>query len=191
MERLIHSQDPRLGKGSLYAALPIPACKALHNAGQKSALNVLVALVIHSDGRSPTVFPSRKTLESYASRTGTTITEANRVLVKFGFVKITKFVKNGTEHNQYEILRACFHWSEFNKVASRYKFPRAICLGCRTLVYGDEWSKSEGLTNGKVVAVRYHDNCGGRISDLTKKEILELRTFEDSAEIPLSILGSE
>ena len=90
MEEFKRSKDPRLGKGSLWAALPIPACRALTYAGQGAARDVLVALVLHSNDRSPRVFPSRPTIIKYSGVGKNSITGATKVLVSFGFIKVFK-----------------------------------------------------------------------------------------------------
>jgi hypothetical protein len=173
------SKDPRLGPGSLYAALPIPACKTLTYAGKGQARAVLLALVMHSDGRNPYVFPSREVLERFSGVGSNYITEAIKTLVRFGFIEVTKVKQGRTYRNQYQILRACFHWSEFNDVANRYKLPRGGCQSCRHLVYGDEWTRSKGIVNGVEVLVRYHRNCGGRIKNLTKAQAKDFWNIEN------------
>ena len=111
------AQDPRLGPGALYVALPVPACKALIWAGEKAAKDVLVALVLHADGRSPFVFPNRETIEDFSGRADENLTKAINVLIKFGFINVTKIKVGRVTRNNYEVLRSCFHWNEFNEVA--------------------------------------------------------------------------
>jgi hypothetical protein len=48
------SNDPRLGPGSLWTAMPIPALKTLTYAGETQARDVLNALVLHSGNILPT-----------------------------------------------------------------------------------------------------------------------------------------
>ena len=174
MQRLspenVRSKDPRLGPGSLYAALPIPACRTLTYAGKGQARDVLLALVMHSDGRSPYVFPSREVIERFSGVGSNYITDALKTLVRFGFIKISKTKHGRTTRNHYEILKACYHWSDFNEVANRYKLPRGGCQSCWYLVYGDEWTRGKGIVNGVETSVRYHKNCGGRIKNLTKAQ---------------------
>ena len=183
MEEFKRSKDPRLGKGSLWAALPIPACRALTYAGQGAARDVLVALVLHSNDRSPRVFPSRPTIIKYSGVGKNSITGATKVLVSFGFIKVFKIKQGRTYRNEYEILRSAWHWDEFNEVASRYKVPKGLCLGCRSWVYGNEWFVHRSRVGLAEVTVRSHTNCGGRIRDLTKAQMLEIRRQEESGEM--------
>ena len=111
------SKDPRLGPGSLWAALPIPACRVLTYAGYQKASLVLYALVLHTSDRSPMVFPSRATIAKYSGVGKNSITGAIKTLEKFEFVKVKKIPKGRTYRNEYEVLRACFHWDEFNPLA--------------------------------------------------------------------------
>jgi len=188
VQRLI-SSDPRLGPGALYVAVPIPACKALVWAGEKAAKDVLVALILHADGRTPFVYPSRETIEDFSGRADENLTKALKTLTRFGFIKVTK-VKVGRVHrNNYEILRSCFHWSEFNEVASRYKWPKGGCKKCRQWVFGDEWYKTTGWRNGIETTVKLHKDCGGLIVKLTREQIQNIRDQEESAEMPFHILG--
>jgi hypothetical protein len=183
MEDFNRSKDPRLGKGSLWAALPIPACRALTYAGQGAARDVLVALVLHSNDRSPRVFPSRQTIIKYSGVGKNNITKAIKVLEKFGFIITFKIKQGRTYRNEYEILRSAWHWDEFNEVASRYKVPKGLCLGCRQWLYGNEWFVHRSRVGLAEVTVRSHKNCGGRIRDLTKAQMLEVRRQEESAGI--------
>ena len=183
MEEFKRSKDPRLGKGSLWAALPIPACRALTYAGQGAARDVLVALVLHSNDRSPRVFPSRPTIIKYSGVGKNSITGATKVLVNFGFIKVFKIKQGRTHRNEYEILRSAWHWDEFNEVASRYKVPKGLCLGCRSWVYGNEWFTHRSRVGLAEVTVRSHTNCVGRIRDLTKAQMLEIRRQEESGEM--------
>ena len=105
MEEFKRSKDPRLGKGSLWAALPIPACRALTYAGQGAARDVLVALVLHSNDRSPRVFPSRPTIIKYSGVGKNSLTNAIKVLEKFGFIEKFKIKLSSTELLQhYQML---------------------------------------------------------------------------------------
>ena len=179
------SEDPRLGPGSLYAKIPIPACRALTYAGQVKASQVLFALSLHSSGANPIVFPSRATIKKYSGVGKNSISEALKVLVKFGFIKIS-YVKVGrTYRNEYEILRACFHWDELNEIASRYKVPKGHCTRCNYWVYRDGWSVQKGMDGLATIQVRIHKNCGGIVKDLTRKQILIIRSQEESGEIGL------
>lgn len=174
------SKDPRLGEGSLWAALPIPACRALTYAGQTRARNVLFALVLHSNDRSPRVFPSRETIVKYSGVGKNSISEAVKVLESFGFIKVFKIKQGRTYRNEYEILRSAWHWNEFNEIAARYKVPKGLCMGCRYWVYGDEWYVHRAIVGLAEINVRTHKNCGGRIRNLTKAQILEIRRQEES-----------
>ena len=178
------SKDPRLGPGSLWAAKPIPAGKALANAGEKAALQVLDALLYHADGRSQYVYPSIRTIKRYVTLKDTTIKTATNTLIKFGFIKVEKIKQGKTFRYRYEILRACFHFSEFNEVASRYKMPKGLCCGCRHWVYGDDWYTRRGTDRIADVKVRIHKNCGGWIRDLTKAQLRQIQVWEESAGMP-------
>jgi len=183
MTEFRRSKDPRLGKGSLWASMPIPAYRALTYAGQGPARDVLVALISSSNDRSPRVFPSRQTISKYSGVGKNNITKALKVLENFGFITKFKIKQGRTYRNEYEILRSAWHWDEFNEVASRYKVPKGLCLACHQWLYGNEWfahRSGDGLAN---VTVRSHINCGGRVRDLTKAQMLEVRRQEESAEI--------
>ena len=189
MQRLntarITSEDPRLGPGSLYAKIPIPACRALTYAGQVKASQVLFALSLHSSGANPIVFPKRATIVKYSGVGKDSISEALKVLVKFGFIKIS-YVKVGRTHrNEYEILRACFHWDELNEVASRYKVPKGHCTRCNRWIYRDGWDIQKGKDGLATIQVRIHNNCGGIVKDLTRKQMLNIRSQEESGGIGL------
>ena len=179
------SEDPRLGPGSLYAKIPIPACRALTNAGRVKASQVLFALSLHSSGEHPNVFPSRATIKKYSGVGKDSISEALKVLVKFGFIKISKVKVGRTYRNEYEILRACFHWDELNEVASRYKVPKGHCSRCNYWVYRDGWSVQNGMDGLATIRVRIHKECGGIVKDLTRKQMLNIRSQEESGEIGL------
>ena len=183
------SKDPRLGPGSHYVALPLPASKALVWAGEKAAKDVLVALILHADGRSPFVFPSRETIEDFSGRADENLTAAIKTLERFGFIRVTKIKVGRAYRNNYEVLRSCFHWSEFNDVASRYKWPKVGCKKCRQWVFGDEWYKTRGWRNGIETTVRLHNNCDGLIVRLTRKQIEDIRSQEESAEMPFHLPG--
>lgn len=178
------SKDPRLGPGSLWSAMPIPAGKALANAGEKAAIQVLNALIIHADGRSSFVFPTIKTIERYVTLKDTNIKVATKTLVKFGFIKVKSIKQGRTFRYQYEILRACFHFSDFNDVASRYKFPKGLCRACKHWVYGDDWYTRRGTDRIADVKVRVHTNCGGIIKELTKAQLKQIQVWEESAGMP-------
>jgi predicted Rdx family selenoprotein len=179
------SEDPRLGPGSLYAKIPIPACRALTYAGQVKASQVLFALSLHSSGSNPIVFPNRKTIVKYSGVGKDSISEALKVLVKFGFIKISYIKVGRTSRNQYEILRACFHWDELNEVASRYKVPKGYCTRCSHWIYRGGWSVQEGKDGLATVQVRIHKICGGIVRDLTRKQMLNIRSQEESGGIGL------
>ena len=179
------SEDPRLGPGSLYAKIPIPACRALTYAGQVKASQVLFALSLHSSGSNPIVFPSRATIVKYSGVGKDSISEALKVLVKFGFIKISYIKVGRTYRNQYEILRACFHWDELNEVASRYKVPKGYCTRCNHWIYRGGWSVQEGKNGLAIVQVRIHKICGGIVKDLTRKQMLNIRSQEESGGIGL------
>ena len=189
MQRLntarITSEDPRLGPGSLYAKIPIPACRALTYAGHVKASQVLFALSLHSSGAHPIVFPSRATIKKYSGVGKDSISEALKVLVKFGFIKISYIKVGRTYRNQYEILRAGFHWDELNEVASRYKVPKGHCTRCNHWIYRGGWSVQEGKDGLATVQVRIHKICGGIVKDLTRKQILNIRSQEESGGIGL------
>ncbi|CAB4738148.1 unannotated protein [freshwater metagenome] len=175
------SKDPRLGPGSLWSALPIPACRALTYAGQIKASQVLFALALHSSGVSTVVFPSRATIKKYSGVGKNSISEALQVLKKFGFIKIS-YVKVGRTHrNEYEILRACFHWDEFNEIASRYKIPKGHCTRCNHWIYRDGWNVQKGKDGIATIQVRIHRNCGGIVQDLNRKQMLNIRDQEEWA----------
>jgi len=179
------SEDPRLGPGSLYAKIPIPACRALTYAGQVKASQVLFALSLHSSGSNPIVFPSRATIAKYSGVGKDSISEALKVLVKFGFIKISYIKVGRTYRNQYEILRACFHWDELNEIASRYKVPKGHCTRCNYWIYRGGWIVQKGVDGIATIQVRIHKNCGGIVKDLTRKQILNIRSQEESGEIGL------
>jgi hypothetical protein len=178
------SKDPRLGPGSLWAAMPIPAAKALANAGEKAAIQVLSALIIHADGRSSFVFPKVNTIEKYVTLKDTSIKKATNTLMKFGFIKVKNIKTGRTFRYQYEILRACYHFDEFNEVASRYKVPKGLCCACRNWVYGNEWYTRRGTDRIADIQIRIHKNCGGQIKDLTKAQLKQIQDWEESAGMP-------
>lgn len=181
------SKDPRLGPGSLWAPLPIPACRALTYAGETKASQLLFALILHSNGDSPVVFPSREALNKYSGVGKNSITSAINTLERFGFIKKSQIKVGANFRNEYEILRSAWHWNEFNEVASRYKVPKGICRACRYWVYGDEWYTKRGQERGAEIRIRIHKNCGGAIKNLTKSQMREIRLVEESAGIGSSI----
>ncbi len=189
-KEFVRSKDPRLGPGSLWSALPIPACRALTYAGQIKASQVLFAMVLHANGNVPYVFPTRDTLIKYSGVGKNSITSSLAVLVEFGFIEIHKIKQGKTYRNQYHILRSCFHWDEFNEVASRYQVPKGHCTGCQHWVYANGWHY-ETLPDGLAYSrTRVHNGCGGRIKNLTRKQMLDIRQQEESAGIPLYMVGA-
>jgi hypothetical protein len=185
----VRSKDPRLGPGSLWAALPIPACRVLTYGGHVKAALVLYALVLHSSDRGPTVFPSRATIKKFSGVGKNSISECLKTLEYFGFVKIQKIKTGRTHRNEYEILRASWHWDEFNEFASRFKNPKGHCIKCGHWIYEDSWIKQPAFDGLAIVQIRVHIGCGGRVKDLTKKQMKIVRGQEESAEIPLNQLG--
>ena len=183
------SKDPRLGPGSLWAALPIPACRVLTYAGYQKASLVLYALVLHTSDRSRVVFPSRATITKYSGVGKNSITGAIKTLEKFEFVKVKKIPKGRTYRNEYEVLRACFHWDEFNPLAIRYRVPKGACTRCKNYVFGPDWvyeGRADGITS---IRVRIHRGCRGEIKDLTRKQLKEIQAEEESAGMPFDIPG--
>ena len=183
------SKDPRLGPGSLWAALPIPACRALTYAGHVKSSQLLFAMVLHSNDRSFAVFPSRETLARYSGVGKGSITKSIQILEDFGFIKVRKIKIGRVYRNEYEILRACWHWDEFNELASRYKVPKGHCKGCGHWVYEMGWHIEERIDGLAKVKMKIHNVCGGKIVNLNKKQILNIRRQEESAGMPLYLLG--
>ena len=190
-ENFVRSKDPRLGPGSLWAAIPIPACRVLTYGGHVKAALVLYALVLHSNDRGPTVFPSRATIKKFSGVGKNSITECIKILEYFGFVKIQKIKTGRTYRNEYEILRASWHWDEFNEFASRFKNPKGHCIKCNQWIYEDSWYKDRAYDGLAVIQIRVHKGCGGCVKDLTKKQMNIVREMEESAEIPLNQWGKE
>lgn len=185
------SKDPRLGPGSLWAALPIPACRVLTYAGYQKASLVLYALVLHTSDRSPVVFPSRATITKYSGVGKNSITAAIKILEKFGFVKVIKIPKGRTHRNSYEVLRPCFHWDEFNELGIRYRVPKGFCTRCKNFVFGPDWlieGRADGITS---IRVKIHRGCRGEIKDLTRKQLKEIQAEEKSAEMFFDIYQAE
>jgi DNA-binding PadR family transcriptional regulator len=194
-EKEVRSKDPRLGPGSLWVSMPIPAIKCLTFAGKKQAQRVLFALVLHNDGTPRYVFPSRQTIEKYSGVGSNALTQAFRDLEEFGFIQIHKKTHGKVQRNEYEILRACWHWDEFNDIASRYKFAKGLCRSCRTHVYGNEWHKEERYRNAAITKVRIHNDCGGEIKELTREQLRKANEWQDEeiirARMSSNLLGSE
>ena len=189
VEEFQWSKDPRLGPGSLWAALPIPACRVLTYAGYTKASLVLYALVLHTSDRSKKVFPSRATITKYSGVGKNSITSAIKTLERFEFVKVNKIPKGRTHRNEYEVLRACFHWDEFNPLGIRYKVPRGYCTRCQYYVFGNDWlyeGRPDGITS---IRVRIHKGCRGVIKDLSKKQLKEIQVEEKSAGMFFDIPG--
>jgi hypothetical protein len=178
------SNDPRLGPGSLWTAMPIPALKTLTYAGETQARDVLNALVLHSGNNTPNVFPTVETIMRFSGVGNNSIKKSIDVLVNYGFIRVKKIPKGKACRHQYEILKACFHYSEFNEVAQRFIVPKGICGACGALTSGHEWIASEGLINNVPVRIPYHFNCGGRITRLTKDQIKEFKKRRESVEVP-------
>lgn len=179
------SKDPRLGAGSLWAALPIPACRALTYAGHVKSSQLLFAMILHSNDKSSAVFPSRDTLSKYSGVGKNSITAATKILEEFGFIEIRKIRIGRVHRNEYEILRAAWHWDEFNKVASRYKIPKGHCRACGHWLYSLGWHYEERIDGLAKVRMKIHTGCGGRVVNLTREQILNIRRQEESAEFPL------
>ena len=106
-----------------------------------------------------------------------------KVLVKFGFIKIAYIKVGRTYRNEYEILRACFHWDELNEIASRYKVPKGHCTRCNHWIYRDGWSVQQGKDGLATIQVRIHKDCGGIVRDLTRRQMLNIRDQEESGGI--------
>ena len=185
------SRDPRLGPGSLWSALPIPACRVLTYGGHVKAALVLYALVLHSNDRSPTVFPSRQTIVKFSGVGKNSISKSIKTLEYFGFIKVHRIKTGRTYRNEYEILRASWHWDEFNEFASRFKNPKGHCVRCGHWIYEDSWQKLQAYDGLARIQIRVHIGCGGRVKDLTKKQMSNVRGQEESAEIPLNYLVKE
>ena len=190
-QEFVRSKDPRLGPGSLWSALPIPACRVLTYGGHVKAALVLYALVLHSNDRGPTVFPSRQTIAKFSGVGKNSITKSLKTLEYFGFVTINRIKTGKTYRNEYEILRPSWHWDEFNENASRFKNPKGHCTKCGHWSYEESWSKQRGWDGLANIQIRIHTGCGGRIKDLTKKQMDNVRSQEESAEIPLNLLGRQ
>ena len=156
----------------------------------KAAL-VLYALVLHSNDRGPTVFPSRQTIAKFSGVGKNSITKSLKTLEYFGFVTINRIKTGRTYRNEYEILRPSWHWDEFNENASRFKNPKGHCTKCGHWSYEESWSKQRASDGLATIQIRIHNGCGGRIKDLTKKQMDNVRSQEESAEIPLNLLGRQ
>ena len=178
------SNDPRLGPGSLWTAMPIPALKTLTYAGETQARDVLSALVLHSGNDTPYVFPSVETIIRFSGVGRNNIKKSVDVLVKYGFITVKKIPKGKACRHQYQILKACFHYSDFNEVAQRFIVPKGVCGACQALTSGHEWIANEGITNDIRVSIWYHINCGGRIKKLTKDQIKEFKKSRELGEVP-------
>ncbi|CAN2245569.1 hypothetical protein MCEMZLE22_01261 [actinobacterium SCGC AAA044-D11] len=178
------SNDPRLGPGSLWTAMPIPALKTLTYAGEGQARDVLNALVLHSGNGTPYVFPTVETIQRFSRVGPNNIKKSIDVLVNYGFIKVKKIPKGKACRHQYEILRACYHYSEFNEIAKRFIVPKGICTTCWTLTSSHEWIDGDAFINDLRVRMWYHINCGGRIKKLTKTQIQDLKKRRESVEVP-------
>jgi len=178
------SNDPRLGPGSLWTAMPIPALKTLTYAGETQARDVLSALVLHSGNNTPYVFPSVETIIRFSGVGRNSIKKSVDVLVDYGFIKVKKIPKGKACRHQYQILKACFHYSDFNEVAQRFIVPKGVCGACQALTSGHEWIANEGIINDIRVSIWYHINCGGRIKKLTKEQIKEFKKSRKLGEVP-------
>ncbi len=187
--RNLSSKDPRLGPGSLWAPLPIPACRALTYAGQIKASQLLFAMVLHASGNSPYVFPSRETLSKYSGVGKNSITQALAVLERFGFIRIDEIKQGPTYRNRYELLRACWHWDEFNEVASRYKVPKGHCTKCGNWIYSASWYYENRRSGLATIRTRVHFNCGGVVKNLNRNQMLITRQQEEAAGMPLYMVG--
>lgn len=185
-EHHLPSKDPRLGPGSLWAAIPIPACRVLTYGGHVKAALVLYALVLHSNDRSPRVFPSRQTIIKFSGVGKNSITKSIKTLEYFGFIKVHKIRIGRVYRNEYEILRASWHWDEFNEIASRFKNPKGHCTKCGHWIYEDSWQRLQAYDGLAIVQIRVHIGCGGRVKDLTKKQMKIVSAMEETAEIPLN-----
>ncbi len=80
-----------LPKGSLYAALPIPAFQVLSNATEYAAQKVLLALTMHMGKNSNCVWPSYTQIAQNVGISRNSISKGLSVLYRFGFIKIARF----------------------------------------------------------------------------------------------------
>lgn len=147
-------------QGGLYSPLPIPACRALGNAGEYDAQRVLLCLVAHLGSNGNRVWPSYSAITQYCGIHRSLIRKSLDVLVEFGFIKVFQNYKGKNKQNVYVILEACYHIEKFNSVASEYKITTFICRRCANKLSGGEFK--EGPLG------RIHLGCGGSVKPIGK-----------------------
>jgi predicted transcriptional regulator len=152
-----------LGPGSLYAALPIPAYKALSAAGEHAANRVLTALVSHLGKGSNLAFPSMETIAKETGMNKTTVNNALKVLYSYGFVEKYKTKAGKHWRNNYLILPSAYQRSKFSSLAAKNEKRLGICKSCGYAVRRSDvgvWGEGEGYA---------HFGCGGLVSEFKKR----------------------
>ncbi len=153
----------QIGRGGLYAPLPIPAYKILIAAGQNVAKDVLVCLVSHMGQGNRKVFPSLSLIMREAGRGRTAVVAGIRTLEEFGFVKKYQYSPNKNRlRNVYYLQEACWNNDRMNREAVAYAPVIGRC-GCGSSVKLGEMGV--GLNS------YHHYGCGDEVTLLSTRSI--------------------
>lgn len=144
--------------GGLYSGLAIPAYRALANAEEYKAQQVLVCLLSYLGSNGRKVYPTYTQITQLSGVHRSSIRKALDVLVEFGFVTIYRGHTGKHIKNFYYINDSVYHVSDFNSVASKFKVRMFVCQRCANKLAGGEFKK--GPTED------IHLGCGGTVVPL-------------------------
>lgn len=107
-------KDDLVPPGGMYVRTPMPAIKHLTYRGQKRAARVLSALALHLGKGSKVVWPGYPTIALFAGISENNIREALDVLIRLGYISITKTRVGRKTHNHYTILPKSYLETDFS-----------------------------------------------------------------------------
>ena len=165
MKNSYEEQGPRIKKGGLYSAFPIPAYQVLGKAKEYQAQKVLLCLVSHLGKGGNCVYPSYTTIARSCGMSRNSISAGLTVLFEYEFIKIFRFREGKKSRSKYYIQDACWNSSLMNEMARKQRVPIAVCIDCGVLMDRGGFGISP---LGKI-----HYGCGGSVIFLETKNRVE------------------
>ena len=142
-----NESSPRIKKGGLYSAFPIPAYQVLGKAKEYQAQKVLLCLVSHLGKGSNCVYPSYTTIARSCGMSRNSISAGLTVLFEYEFIKIFRFREGKKSRSKYYIQNACWDSSLMNELGCCSRFARQ--------------SVEEGHAHGHTIGdLRFDDRTG-------------------------------
>jgi hypothetical protein len=172
----MYDNDLNFGKGKLYAALPIPAYKALAKAKDWPAQRVLVGLVSFAGKNQRSVYPSYTKLCQITGLARSTVSQGLTSLVEYGLVKVQRYYADGKLHNKYYLQDACWDSSKMKNGILRFTKKVATCERCGKPLdrgefgIGPSWAVHWGCGGVVIPFKSYLDILDGRINQQKRQD---------------------